>query len=69
MGPQLHSQRLAVDERIHAQCKPLGKRRRLLAAPHFVRNGKPVALGAKRTKHANLDMVDGINGFNLAGLK
>ena len=69
MGPQLHCQRLAVDERIHAQCKPLGKRRRLLAAPHFVRNGKPVALGAKRTKHANLDMVDGINGFNLAGLE
>ena len=30
---------------------------------------KPVALGAKRTKHANLDMVNGINGFNLAGLE
>lgn len=31
--------------------------------------GNPVALGAKRTKHANLDMVDGINGFNLASLE
>ena len=66
MGPQLHGQRLTIDERIHAQRKPLGKRRRLLATPHFVRDGKPIALGAKRTKHANLDMVDGINGFKLA---
>ena len=55
--------------RIHAQRKPLGKCRRLLAAPHLVCDGKPVALGAKRTKHANLDMVDGINRFNLAGLE
>ena len=69
MGPQLHSQRLAVDQCIHAQRKPLGKRRRFLAAPHLIRDGKPVALGAKRPKHADLDMVDGINGFNLAGLE
>ena len=55
--------------RIHAQRKPLGKRRRLLAAPHFIRDGKPVALGAKRTKHANLDMVDGIDSLNLARLE
>jgi len=69
MGPQFHGQRLAIDERIHAQRKPLGKRCRFLAAPHLVRDGKPVALGAKRPKHANLDMVDSIDGFDLASLK
>ena len=69
MGPQLHSQRLAVDQGIHAQCKPLGKRRRFLAAPHLIRDGKPVALGAKRPKHADLDMVNHIDTLGIAGLE
>ena len=66
MGPQLHSQRLAVDQCIHAQRKPLGKRRRFLAAPHLIRDGKPVALGAKRPKHADLDMANHIDTLGIA---
>ena len=69
MGPQLHGDRLAVDRGIHTQRKPLGKRCRLFAAPHLIRNGKAVALGTKRAKHTHLDMSDRIDGINLTRLK
>ena len=69
MWPQFHSQGLAIDKRIDTQRKPLGKRCRFLTTPHLVCDGKSVALGTKRAKHANLDMIDSVDGFDLADLE
>ena len=69
MGPQLHGDCLAVDHGIHTQRKTFGKCCRLFATPHLIRDGKTVALGAKRAKHAHLNMTDGIDSLNLARLE
>ena len=69
MGPQLHGDCLAVDHGIHTQCEPFGKRCRLFATPHLIRDGKTVALGAKCAKHAHLNMTDCIDSLNLTRLE